>query len=296
MSPDAWARIAEVPPAALADPTLELHWAVQVLAAAGHTFVAPRADDSHRAVRWDAATASFVGEAFTEGYPFRVALAVEALTLRLLDRTGSALGELPLGGVTLEDGFVWLRAGLSQYMGGTGPEILRPDDFAPPAHRVGEGAPFAVDREVERATLAALYGSAAEVLAQTSGAHRGQAGVPAGRDAPAVRCWPHHFDLAVLTTVRPPRSGAPAQSVGAGLGPRGGSGEGWYWYVTPQPAPPADRLPPLTPPARRHTRGWTGAELRGEDVLSAPASERRALVEAFLDEGRAAARTALLNG
>lgn len=284
---DVWIRLASVEPGALVDATLELHWATQLLAAAGQTFVAPRGDDSHRAMRWDDTLGGFVGEAFTEGYPFRLALRVEDLTLLLVDRTDAALGELALAGARLEDAYAWLRIGLSQYMGGTGPAIDRPD-FDLPAHAVGDGASFSATGAPERMALAALYGAAAELLEEVR--EEVARGTP---DATPVRCWPHHFDVATL--VHLPSAAGPdgTRTIGVGMAPMGGGYGSWYWYVTPWPYPPAEALPPLSSPGSWHTEGWTGAVLPGSDVVAMPEGERRARVASFVREAIAAAKVAL---
>jgi hypothetical protein len=277
---DPWAGLAAVEPAALVDATLELHWATQLLAAAGQTFAAPCEDDSHRSMAWDAGLRGFVGACFAGGYPFRLGLRVEDLTLQLIDRTDATLGELELSGETLGDGYTWLRTGLSQYMGGTGPVIERPD-FDLPAHPVGEGARFSTDTGTERATLAALYGGAAELLEEV---------VAGTASASAVRCWPHHFDIATLVRVRAARGGDPARTVGVGMAPMGGGYESWYWYVTPWPYPSAGALPSLRAPAAWHLEEWTGAVLRGSDVVAMPAGERRRRVADFIEEAVGAAK------
>jgi len=283
MKLDRWDRIASVAPGDLAQAVLELHWATQLLAAAGQTFVAPRPDDSHRAMTWDVGLDGFLGESFTRGYPFRLGLRVDDLTLHLLDRTDATLGALALGGETLDDAYVWLRTGLSQYMGGTGPEIQRPE-FRPPEHPVGTGARFSTGLAEELAVLAALYGSAAELLD----------GFAAGtRRASRVRCWPHHFDIATLITVPGAAIDGSARTVGVGMAPMGGGYDAWYWYVTPWPYPDAHMLPALEPPAHWHTDGWTGAVLSGTDVVARPATRRRGLVVAFVGEAVAVATRAL---
>ncbi len=283
MMPDRWDRIGTIEPAELADPALELQWAAQLLAAAGQTFVAPRADDSHRAMSWDAALGGFLGEAFTDGYPFRLGLRVDDLTLCLIDQTDATLGAMALGGATLDDAYAWLRTGLSQYMGGTGPQIERPG-FRIPAHAVGSGARFSTNVGSELTVLAALYGGAAELLSDIAGRTAG---------ASPVRCWPHHFDIATLITLPGGAIDGSARTVGVGMAPRDGGYESWYWYVTPWPYPDVEGLPALRPPARWHTEGWTGAVLRGTDVVATPATRRHDRVAAFLEEGVAAATRAL---
>lgn len=276
MSADAWAILGEVPPLDLVDAALEVHWAAQLLASTGQTFVEPRPDDSHRAMTW-AETAdgpgALLGEPFSGVYPFQVALDVAALTLQLRDGTGAALGSLPLPGETLEYAYAWLRDGLTQFMGG--PPEIGPPDFEIPPHPVATGAPFAPGRGTERAALAALYGSAARLLTEVSTA--GPGGSP-------VRCWPHHFDIATLLTVREAEGTAPGRTVGVGMAPMGGGYDRWYWYVTPWPYPPAEALPTLAGTGHWHTEGWVGAVLSGDEVVHAAPDARSRLVEDFVQD------------
>jgi hypothetical protein len=271
-----------LPPSALVDPSLELHWAAQVVAAAGQTFVEPRPDDSHRAMTWDPQQRALVGEPFAGSYPFRVALRPEDLTLVLVERTDEALGSLPLSGVTLGEAYEWLALGLATYMGAL-PTLERPE-YDMPSHPVGAGARFAGGRDLERSALATLYGGAATLLTEL---------VSTRDDASAIRCWPHHFDIAALLTIAVDESGAAVRTVGAGLAPLGGGYESWYWYVTPWPYPPADRLPRLHGPGAWHTDGWTGAVLTGEELASRDEAFVEPAVRKFLDVSVEAASAAL---
>jgi hypothetical protein len=281
---DAWTILGNVAPADLSDAALELHWAVQYIPSAGQTFVEPQPDDSHRAMSWDAGRRAFVGESFAGAYPFRVAVRPEDLSLELIDRTGGALGTLPLAGKTRDEGYDWLSLGLANYMGGAQPEIERPEYELPP-HPVAEGAPFSDGRESERAALAAVYGSAAELLGDVVAAHE---------NASSVRCWPHHFDIATLITLTPADDAHEARTVGVGLAPMGGGFDSWYWYVTPWPYPEAEALPELDRPGHWHTDGWVGAVLTGEEIVAAEPAAREAIVRDFLDRAITAA-TALVD-
>jgi hypothetical protein len=271
-----------VPPSALVDPSLEMHWAAQVLASAGQTFVEPRADDSHRAMAWVPRQRALVGEPFAGSYPFRVGLRPENLTLLLLGRTDEALGSLPLAGVTLEEAYEWLALGLATYMGAL-PTLERPE-YDLPNHPVGAGARFSGGRESERSALAGLYGDAAALLAEL---------ISTRDDASPVRCWPHHFDIAALLTLAVDQTGSAGRTVGAGLAPMGGGYESWYWYVTPWPYPTADRLPRLEGPGGWHTDGWTGAVLTGEELATREEAFRAPAVRKFLDVSVEAAIAAL---
>ena len=79
-----------------------------------------------------------------------------------------------------------------------------------------------------------------------------------GYDAPAPRCWPHHFDLATLTSFPLPRRATTAY-VGAGLSPGDRYYGEPYFYLSVYPAPDRSALPPLSPLGRWHVEDFTGA-------------------------------------
>ncbi len=275
-------ELGRVSPAGLVNATLELHWAVQHVAAAGQTFVEPADDDRHRAMIWDRDQASFVGAPFAGPYPFRVAIRPEDLTLLILDRTGGAIAVKPLIGSTRDEAFDWLSLAMATYLGGPPPLIERPD-WDMPDHPVGRGAPFSATISEELSVLAHLYGSAADLIDD----------VTAGRDgASEVRCWPHHFDLASLVTVARDDEGRATRTVGIGLAPMGGGYERWYWYVSPWPDPAPEALHSLSAGAW-HTEGWTGAVLTGDAVVALPEDERLTAVRAFLEDAIQAGLDAL---
>lgn len=271
MANDRWETIGRVGPEELVDSSLELHWAVQYVAAMGQTFAEERGDDSHRAMTWDAAGRMFVSVPFAGAYPFRVALRPEDLTLLLLDRTDEALGTFPLAGKMREEGFEWLSLGMATYLGGSPPKIERPD-WTMPDHAVRSEEAFSTSNDADRKALAALYSTAAEVIEEM---------ITGRDDSSTVRCWPHHFDIATLLTLAKNDSGNPAKTVGIGLAPMGGGYDSWYWYVSPWPYPDSSKLPALNS-GEWQTAGWTGAVLIGESVASQTGSARESAVRSFL--------------
>lgn len=72
--------------------------------------------------------------------------------------------------------------------------------------------------------------------------------------ASAVRCWPHHFDIATLIGLA---EGDPetAPSIGVGFSPGDTSYAEPYLYCSPWPVP--GHLPPAPSPWRWHTAGFT---------------------------------------
>lgn len=267
-----WSTLGSIEPAKLTDAMVELHWAVQFVASAGQTFAEPREDDSHRAMTWDADQRAFVSAYFGGSYPFRVGVRPEDLTLLLLDRAGEALGSLPLSGRTRDEGYEWLALGLATFTGGAQTRMDRPE-YDMPTHAVADRGRFSSGFQRERQALTALYGIAGSLLESLTSSRDG---------ASPVLCWPHHFDIATLITLATDDDGKPVKTVGAGMAPMGGGYDSWYWYVTPWPRPPADKLPALEGPGAWHTEGWTGAVLTGTDVVATDEAFREAVVRKFL--------------
>jgi hypothetical protein len=225
----------------LTDARLQLHWAAQIAAGVGRTVLAKRADDSHTAF-------SFVdGSLLQEAH---AGLRLRDLTLLYHEET------FPLHGRTLDEGFAFLQSRCGH--------VLHRPDVDLPDHPVAHGAPFDADLESCQ-TLGGLYGIADPLLRKFAGS--------------PVLCWPHHFDIATLLTVRE------GVTIGVGLSPGDASYEEPYWYVTPWPHPAVAALPPLTR-GTWHTKGWVGA------VLDARQHDARG----FLDEAVARCRELLAAG
>jgi hypothetical protein len=81
--------------------------------------------------------------------------------------------------------------------------------------------------------------------------------------ASAVRCWPHHFDIAMLVSVRADASGT--RTIGVGLEPGDEYYAEPYLYVNLFPAPERPELPSLAV-GRWHTSQWLGAVFPGSEL------------------------------
>ena len=227
------------------------HAAVQWPSRAARANLPAADDDSHSSLEWDGEHFALVGQPLGGPQSPRLGFAFDALCLVWLE--GDAVTDrLPLTGV--DDSTV--RAWCDERLAGAGllgveraemPYELDPVDYRDFADK---------DTAAAARTLGAWYAAARQAIAATSTARASIAVAP-----PALRCWPHHFDLAVLFALE---GGDPehARSIGLGFSPGDGSYAEPYFYCTPWPAPESRPEPPDR--MHWHTEGFVS--------LVAPAS------------------------
>jgi hypothetical protein len=262
--------LGRIAPRELRRPREQAHHAVQVIAAAGETFLAHEADTGHTSMGWDAASGALVGRALPGADAIRVALRVADLTLCLLGRSGAPLAQLGLEGRTLAEAYRWTAEAVETATGGAQARPLRHPGFELPDHPLARGG--RLERDPGLVELARWFAGADAVLGHLARATRG---------AGPVLCWPHHFDIATLIAVELDRDGRALRTVGAGLSPGDGFVAEPYAYVNHWPATARRELPPLAA-GEWFTAGWTGAVLRGGDLVAAgDAAAQEARLHAF---------------
>jgi hypothetical protein len=258
---------------------LVAHWAAQIVAAAGATLVRPAPDDSHTSLEWIESAQALAG-APLGARGVRAALRPAELTLVILDSAHVARERLDLRGQTLQAGLAWLSGAIARATGAAAVPLARPAHELP-EHAVGGGAPFP---DADGAALAEL----ADAFSRGDRQLRGLAA--SAPNASAVRCWPHHFDIATLLSLDPPATPSNvARTIGAGLSPGDAESPGGYWYVTPWPYPSASEPPPLAAGGVWHRAGWFGAVL----PLSHPEASDESRSSDFLQSAVAACRVLL---
>lgn len=247
-----WQRLGDTPAAELVDARLQLHWAAQIPASLGYTYLEPTLDWSHVSLAWwDDGCVLTTGVASAG---FRASLRPADLTLLFLDAAGVTVEAFSLDGQTLEAGYAWLSDAIVRFAGSEASKpVVRPDHELP-SHAVAHGATFSRSPVRSFTELGRWYANAALFLGSISKTVAG---------ASQVRCWPHHFDIASLITLDTTENVEEASSLGVGLSPGDRSYPEPYWYVTPWPYPKNPVLPPLAGHGIWHKEGWIGAVLPG---------------------------------
>jgi len=266
MSDRTWKPLGGVDPTIFVDTRLQLHYAAQVVAGAARALLPPNADHSHTALHWSESG----GGLYTDTLPGDLRVGLVFTDRRLVISGPKGDEDYHLQDHTLADAYLWLTNALTARLGRP-VSVTATDDYTMPEHPIGSGASFSASPDAAR-ILGDGFANADLVL-QPYAARDG--GSP-------VRCWPHHFDLAVLVTLEAGADAEASRSVGLGLTP-GDAGIAFpYFYVTPWPYPPESPTTELPEGGHWNTEGWIGAVLPASKFVVGEPGEQRGRVERFL--------------
>ena len=161
-----------------------------------------------------------------------------------------------------------------------------PSPYEMPAHAITQGAPYdPKDAADSLAELAAWFGNAALSLGIIQ-----KRMIERGLEASPVRCWPHHFDIATLTSL-PTRSAGVTGYVGAGLSPGDEYYDEPYFYVSVYPRPDPALLPSLPALGHWHQQDFMAAVATARKIVAC--KHQQAQTDAFLQAAVDAAITVL---
>jgi hypothetical protein len=254
-----WSGLREPAPGSLVAAREVAHCAVQWATRAARANLAPAGDDSHSALVWDAGLGALLSPPMAK----RVRVGVHVAALELFVAHDGKAELHPLQGSTPRAVDDWLDLKLNT-LGLKGVSSVRLPYEVPPR---------ALEYVAGLAALARWFAAAEEVLEEVRARHA------ALRPGP-VRCWPHHFDIALLVPLR-----GPERSIGIGVSPGDGYYAQPYAYLSPYPAPKDPALPELPPGGRWHTKDFFGAVATAEVLLAQrdPRAALLAVIEAAFD-------------
>jgi hypothetical protein len=248
----------------LTDARLQLHHAVQLAASTGISYLGKVSDDSHTNLEWINGLATLASNPIPARVErIRVGICVADFTVNVLSERGDVRASHGLIGETVEGATAWLRNQL-QSAGLESSAFTLARHYEIPDHAVARGGKFNPARgDLEE--LARWFTNGAAILEQVR-----------SRGGSEVRCWPHHFDIATLITLRP------EVTVGVGLEPGDVYYDEPYFYVNARPQPRGQALPEtLAGGGFWHTHEWIGAVLPASR-LPADGAEQLDQVRRFL--------------
>jgi hypothetical protein len=272
-------------PQDLTEGRLQLHYAIQCIAAIGATLAEPLPDESHVSLSWNPPLEVFMGAPIQAETPFRVILDPISLTAGLINQHNRIFASQPLHRKTLTEVLDWHKYELTQLGAPTsGIELLTyPPDF--PDHPLGHGDRFDAHQHItERWELILYYANTFHLLQEV---------ISETADATPVHIWPHHFDMATLLYLPRKMNGEP-MTIGIGLSPGDMSYAEPYWYVSPYPYPSATQLPELEGNGVWHTQDWVGAVLTTPNLVADSSQAQRGQIKSFLESARMASQALFL--
>ncbi len=269
-----WQAIRPEEGAQLSESRLQLHHAAQFASAAGISFLKHRPDDSHTNMEWVPALAGLFSRVIPARIPFRIGVRPADLTLLIATDKDQSIARYRLHGRSIVEATQWIRTQIGR-LGADAARYSLKRHYDIPAHAVALGDSFDASERSHFEELSKWFSNGASMLNSVARSMH---------DASEVRCWPHHFDIAMLIKVGTTRT------VGTGLEPGDRYYDEPYFYVSIRPHPPAAqaRARPLWGRGTWHTREWVGAALVGSRLERASAQERQ--VREFIDSAVSACR------
>ncbi len=162
---NSWQTIGKILPQDLTESRLQLHYAIQFIAATGSALAEPLPDYSHTSLEWHPQLEMFVGAIIPTKKPFRVALEPISLTSIILDKQGNTLAAFPLHQKTMDEGLSWLKSEIVK-LGADADKVVflsyPPDDF--PDSAIAHGAAFDASEESARQELKHYYVNTHQLL------------------------------------------------------------------------------------------------------------------------------------
>lgn len=254
---------------------LQAHYAAQWLARVARAYVAPQPHDRHTSLGWDDGFGGLTTHKLPDGS--RLGLRIADMTLVFLDVHPHALD---LDGRTDSEVRTWLGG----HIAARNLVVGKLDDLSPyemPDHVLARGARYSKDElATEFEVLATWYGNGNAMLGAV------QRELAARKlKSPAVRGWPHHFDLDTLVELPKGRT------MGVGWCPGDEYCDEPYFYTSMWPEPSIPGLPLLPAMAHWHTFKFLAAMAPAHKIVAA--HDQGAYVQQFLDVSVKAALAAL---
>lgn len=261
-----WRPIRGIDKGLLREARLQAHYAVQWLARVARGYIPPQPDDGHTSLIWDDAIGGFKTQPFKDGAWLSLQVSNLTLALKGSDGPGSA-DSVFLSGRTDPEVRQWLGGHFGK-LNIDATLLDAPSPYEIPFHAIAKGVPYNAIASIDAlAELASWFANANALLASIQ-----QRLIKRQLATSPVCCWPHHFDLATLTTL--PKHAADATGyVGVGLSPGDEYYDEPYFYVSVYPKPDPATLPSLPMFGHWHTREFMAAIVPAHKIIGSKNQE-----------------------
>ncbi|GAB4232398.1 MAG: hypothetical protein Tsb0034_05160 [Ekhidna sp.] len=247
-----------------------LHQAVQLVAAFPRNVLPHDETDESASLIWNSGAMAFESQPYASPLgAIKVGLSVPNFEL-YIHSYGEEYSKLGLEGISVNNGLRWLKNELGRLGVEKAEEINLNLPYEIEDYNYDQ--PLVADIQCLY-VLSTMYQLTKDVLDLC---------VKRWTEAYAIRCWPHHFDLATLIPLAKSEKGELTKSMGIGLSPGDDSLTEPYFYINRWPNMKEEELRGINLKSGYwNTSGWTGAVLTFQE-LSEMAGHAQVLE--FVDE------------
>ncbi|MCB9058460.1 MAG: hypothetical protein H6627_07825 [Calditrichae bacterium] len=259
-----WITLNPVDMKRLKDARLQIHQAAQLIASTAISFIPKKEDDSHTNMEWIHDLSAFAGKEFGDRKKFKLALRPADMCYLFLNQNGQILDELKLDNKTGQQAVLWLKEKFNQNDLDFSPFTLS-RHYEIPETEQADGKKYHLFNVSVFSELSAQFANA-EILLQKLSSNF--------ENSSPIRCWPHHFDHAMMISID--SKSDPAKSIGVGFSPGDDNYQQPYYYVYPWPYPDVNTLAKYKLPegTHWHTEGFISAIVTSETYINATDTQK----------------------
>ena len=231
----------------------ELHLAIQIVGAAGRSYSPHSYEDEYGSLRWRHDSDLLVSEVIGTQQRIFASLSMSEFMLGVFKEDGSEIASLYLTGKSFIDAVNWLRKVLND-TGLDGTMLSMDLPYEIPEYQTKNEKEFQLKHEKVFSEFSMLYKNAVLVLDYFKGKYK--------RNATEIKCWPHHFDIAIQLIYDDESEPGQKIYIGLGLSPGDEKFNRPYYYINLWPFLELKKheLSSLSA-GSWNTTGWFGATL-----------------------------------
>lgn len=267
-----WIPLTIVDPGELKEARIQLHQAVQNVAAVGRKFLPDVAGDANAQLAWIPGLKRMAGKWVKGNTSFRSSLSLEEFKIYLVDQKVLTLSSFDCQESNLTQMMLWLEEQIGK-LGLEARNLTLNLPYELPKETNATGSPFTLPSYRGAKELTKYYHNAYVTLREFKQQFE---------NSGDINIWPHHFDMALDILLRDTGDRETNTQISIGLSPGDEQFESPYFYVNCWPHVDTQHLAQLDNNGLWISDEWTGAVLLSKHLQSA--DQQHEIVKAFYTE------------
>ena len=254
----------------------ELHQAIQFVGAVGRSYSPSSAEDEYGSLNWDDGGKMLVSVVVGKNQRIYAGMSLSRFDLGVYHEDGRPVDSINLKGLGSTEIVSWLKKVLGNV--GLDEDMLTLElPYQIPDYKDVIGKKLKFKRKKVFAEFSKLYENAARVLDHYKSDYSEYAG--------AIKCWPHHFDIATQLIFSENSDMDNKNYVSLGFSPGDENYKRPYYYINLWPVPELSSQDlPAVGKGNWNTKGWFGATLDIKTIKKAEDEDQQAgMVKDFYD-------------